>query len=174
MNMIPPEHQLVRVDAEIAIEMVNYDQMETRAWRHAFAAEKFPLKDQKILSIVTSQAYSWSGKVTTMETLQAVAAYFNISIDSADRHLRKLERLYLVQVQNEDRGNVWHWNLMNRRVQRMIEHVAALKKTIRQVIELQIAHPDQPAIGKELLPDGVYFNVVHNKLQRDEQTGKEV
>ncbi|TGT71803.1 MULTISPECIES: hypothetical protein [unclassified Mesorhizobium] len=159
--------EVVRVDARTAIALVNADVMVGKAFRYVFKEKKFPYDLQGLLSIVTSQTYSWEGTATTTMAHEAGCLYLEKGKGAIDRRLREMENVYIVQRQNEENGTIWHWNLKNTAVQRAMEEVGELRLKINEVVALQVANPEDPTAGSHLVPAEVYYNVVAKKLERD-------
>jgi len=161
-----------RLTAETAIELVNRQQMQTRAWRVVFEEETFPLAEQITLIVVASQSYTWEGNAPTTATRNALALFLEMSPAAADRKLRDLENKYLRQDKNEENHKVFHWRLIDLDVAQKLELLAQLHRKIEDAILTQLADPENPDAGREIVPDEVYFNVVANHIRYLKKEGK--
>ncbi|MFG1481048.1 hypothetical protein V5F53_20710 [Xanthobacter sp. V4C-4] len=167
MKFSTPHAPVPDVDARTAILLVNSGQMETRAWRHVLGMTKVPLATQVMISIVAAQNYSHAGTGRTMQLYEAAEKWLCRSRSAVERLARKLENVFIVQRQSEDQGNVHHWHLKGPEIRDALAQLAELKLVIGRVVALQAENPDDPYIGRELLPTGVYFNIVANRHARE-------
>ena len=154
-----------RVSAETAIELVNRQQMQTRAWRVLFEEEKMPLADQVTIIVVASQSFTWEGNAPTTQTSKAVSLFLETSQATADRKVRDLEHRYLRQDQSEENYKVHHWRLKNLEVAQKLELLAQLHRKIEKTIIAQLEDPENPDAGREIVPEAIYFNVVANHVR---------
>lgn len=155
-------HEVARVSAATAIQLVNRMQMQTLAWRFIFEKKKFPLDEQLALSIVSSQSYSREGNATTTQTHSALSLMLEFNRNKGERVLRSLEGTYLRQDQNDDNHKVFHWRLRDRETAKKMEALADMFGKIDEVILAQMSDPENPDAGRELVPAPIYFNVVAN------------
>lgn len=154
-----------RASAQTAITLVNPQQMQTLAFRYVFEEETFPLVEQIVLIVVTSQSYTSEGFAPTTDTSKAVMLFLEASKAKADRKLRDLEGKYLRQDQSEEEYRVHHWRLKDLETAEKMEVLAHLHRKINEVVLAQLADPENPDAGKDLVPDEIYYNVVKNRIR---------
>lgn len=169
--------------------LINRAVMEDAAWREivglkppknrrlkAGAEPKpIPLKyeERLALSVIAGWTYTHDGQVTTGGLITALKKFLEKEKDAVMRILRDLEEAgFIAQVQSQDLGTVYHWHLRDFSVRQKLDNLAKLLSRIDQVIAAQIVDPENPEAGKDLVPEGVYYNIVTRRNERRSEATK--
>lgn len=180
-------HCVTAVSYETAGPLINRSVMEDAAWRATVGMkppterrtntkkppEPTALKHEERLaiSVIAGWTYTHDGKIPTGDLITVLSSFLDKKRDAVMRVLRDLEAAgFISQVQSEDRGNVLHWQLRDLSVRRKVDQLVDLLQKVDQVIAIQRANPENPEAGKNMLPEGIYYNIVARRNERRAQS----
>ena len=125
-------------------------------------------EERDTLSVIAGWTYTHDGKVRTGDLVAALTKFLDCQRDAVMRVLRDLEAACFVrQVQNDEQGNIYNWMLReDKSVHHRLDRLVNVLERIDEMIAIQRKNPENPEAGKDLLPEGIYFNIVANRDKR--------
>lgn len=182
-------HCVTTVSYETVGPLINRSVMEDAAWRATVGMkppterrrntmkppEPTALKHEERLaiSVIAGSTFTHDGEIHTGDLVTVLSKFLDKKRDAVMRILRDLEAAgFISQVQSEDRGTVLHWQLRDLSVRRKLDQLVDLLLIVDQVIAIQRADPENPEAGKDLLPEGIYYNILAQRNMRRAQLEK--
>lgn len=165
------------VEYKTAGPLINHEVMVDAAWRKIVGLkppqtrrvkasvlpkpQALTYDERLTISVIAGWTYTHDGKITTGNLVEVLEAYLDRKRDAVMRILRDLEEAqFISQIQSEDRGTVYYWQLRDNVVRAKLDHLVDVLAKIAEVIAIQRADPENSDAGKDLLPEGIYYNLV--------------
>jgi hypothetical protein len=155
--------------------------MEDAAWR-LIVGEKIkgynepsPLiyEERMAISVIAGWTYTHDGQVSTGDLTKVIGQFIDRGKDAVARILRDLEAAgFISQVENEDNAALLHWQLRDISIRSKLDRLADVLAIIDRVVAIQRADPENPQAGMELLPEGIYYNIVVRRNERRAQSNR--